>query len=50
MFLNLLLLVFEEKMSGHDNNPNYDDGELALKSDNYRHSRNNSRTVQLEYG
>ncbi|XP_023293331.2 solute carrier organic anion transporter family member 4C1 isoform X2 [Lucilia cuprina] len=42
--------LFEEKLSGHENNPNYDDGEMALKSDNYRHSRNNSRTIQLEYG
>ncbi|XP_075151615.1 organic anion transporting polypeptide 30B [Haematobia irritans] len=42
--------LFEEKLAANDSNLNYDDGELALKSDSYRHSRNNSRTVQLEYG
>ncbi|XP_013098358.1 solute carrier organic anion transporter family member 5A1 [Stomoxys calcitrans] len=42
--------LFEEKVAANDSNLNYDNSELALKSDSYRHSRNNSRTVQLEYG
>ncbi|XP_011292792.2 solute carrier organic anion transporter family member 4A1 isoform X1 [Musca domestica] len=43
--------LFEEKLAVNESNLNYDDsGELALKSDTYRHSRNNSRTIQLEYG
>ncbi|CAD6997100.1 unnamed protein product [Ceratitis capitata] len=43
--------LFEEKLTTNDTNPAYgSNGEIILTSDVLRHSRNDSRTIQLEYG
>ncbi|XP_053960049.1 uncharacterized protein LOC128864424 isoform X1 [Anastrepha ludens] len=43
--------LFEEKLTTNETNPIYgSNGEIILTSDVVRHSRNDSRTIQLEYG
>ncbi|XP_067621628.1 solute carrier organic anion transporter family member 3A1 isoform X2 [Eurosta solidaginis] len=43
--------LFEEKLTTNETNPPFgSNGELILTSEVLRHSRNDSRTIQLEYG
>lgn len=43
--------LFEEKLTTNETNPQYgSNGDIILTSDVLRHSRNDSRTIQLEYG
>ncbi|KAI9586199.1 solute carrier organic anion transporter family member 4A1 [Glossina fuscipes] len=43
--------LFDEKIYGPETSLNYEnDDDLAHKEETFRHSRNDSRTIQLEYG